>query len=274
MKFLMAVSLVAGARMSVGATLHVDTFDADAQGWGGGGGAVYTPTGGAGDGGGFILVYPGVHLATFNSGATWIGNYQSIGAARIKVDMMAPSTSASPLAIRLVLFGPTTTSERWSSSVAQTVPNDGVWRNYIFNISATDLVHVQGLSTYPQMIAGVVRAMFRHEPNGPQSGGDDVFDVQLGLDNIELATAPPTPGDFDNDGDVDGNDLNGQPLGFRSRFGADLFGNDFLTWQRNLNVPVSQAAGQSAPEPGAIRLMMMAAAIVLGQWTRRRERRR
>ena len=50
---------------------------------------------------------------------------------------------------------------------------------------------------------------------------------KLGLDNIELVGPASTPGDFDGDGDVDGDDLTDPTLGWKARFGADLEGADF-----------------------------------------------
>jgi len=48
------------------------------------------------------------------------------------------------------------------------------------------------------------------------------------------------PGDFDSDGDVDGDDLYDPALGWQARFGNDLDGSDFLTWQRNLGNGLSR----------------------------------
>lgn len=258
-----AVALIASSRIAAGATLHVDTFDSGVQGWTGGFEPQFVAAGGAGDGGGFILVTPASKFATYNFGTAWVSNYQEIGADRVKVDMMAPLDSASPLEMRLVLFGLTSTSERWTSSAAQTVPNDGVWRKYTFLINPTALTHVLGTATYEQMAAGVVRVMLRHDPDAPDSGGTPV-DAKLGIDNVELATAPPppTPGDFDGDGDVDGSDLTGAPLGFTTRFGGDLSGNDFLDWQRNLGAPLRVSAAGVVPEPITSRLFGLAAAAL------------
>jgi CubicO group peptidase (beta-lactamase class C family) len=67
------------------------------------------------------------------------------------------------------------------------------------------------------------------------------------------------PGDFDSDGDVDGVDLTHATLGWKERFGDDLSGSDFLTWQRHLGenrVPrqeaqavMAPAAAEAAPTP-------------------------
>lgn len=262
LRTVIALIVFGGSQAAMAATLHVDTFDADVQGWAGGPLPQYQATGGAGDGGGFILVSASTNLATHNSGPSWTGDFAAIGADRVNVDMMVTPTSSSPLEMRLVLFGPASVSERWTSAVSQVVPNDGVWRNYTFTIGPTDLVHVQGIGDYEQLIVGVVRLMLRFDPGPPNSGGD-FTDGTLGVDNIALQSAPvqPIPGDFDGNGHVDGADLTDPTSGFYARFGADLQGNDFLTWQQNLAAAVSTGAVNAVPEPGALVLVLAAAAL-------------
>lgn len=90
------------------------------------------------------------------------------------------------------------------------------------------------------------------------------------LDSI--GTSPPVqPGDFDGDGDVDGDDLTHSTLGWKSRFGVDLDGNDFLTWQREFGSGIAASLGASAavPEPNAIPLAVLS---VLGLAAVRRKR--
>ncbi len=74
-----------------------------------------------------LLTSIGNNLAAFNLQPAWIGNLTAIGATRVNVDLMSPASSA-PLAMRLVLFGPGSVDDRWTSVVSQAVPNDGVWR--------------------------------------------------------------------------------------------------------------------------------------------------
>lgn len=66
-----------------------------------------------------------------------------------------------------------------------------------------------------------------------------------------------TPGDFDEDGDVDGDDLTDPVLGWAARYGTDLDGRDFLTWQRNYGSSIgSLSSAVSVPEPSAVLLLM------------------
>ncbi|MCA9260239.1 MAG: right-handed parallel beta-helix repeat-containing protein, partial [Planctomycetales bacterium] len=70
---------------------------------------------------------------------------------------------------------------------------------------------------------------------------------------------PVQTGDFDGDGDVDGDDLTDTALGFAVRFGADLEGADFLAWQRAR--ADSSTATAAVPEVGT---WTSAAAAALG----------
>jgi hypothetical protein len=261
-------TLVLGGSTAAAATLHIDKFDASRLGWAGAGTPVFQATGGAGDGGGFILQSPGSNFAAYTSQADWIGSFLAIGADRVRVDLMAPVDSLAPLELRLVLFTPATFEERWTSTVAQTVPNDGVWRSYTFMLDAANLVQVQGASPYSQLIGNVGRVMLRHDPGSPDAGGTSI-DALLGIDNAELASGPAAiPGDFDGNGHVNGADLSNPTLGFFARFGGDLDGNSYLTWQRNLGNPPTVGAVAAAPEPSSLTLLLAAAALGIRRRTK------
>lgn len=93
----------------------------------------------------------------------------------------------------------------------------------------------------------------------------ELFDISgtqdLELQFLQAGDSEPTkgiviyetisvPGDFDGDGDVDGNDLTDPVLGWEARYGTDLNGLDFLAWQRNLGFGVELAPTiQAIPEP-------------------------
>jgi hypothetical protein len=66
-------------------------------------------------------------------------------------------------------------------------------------------------------------------------------------------------GDFDADGDVDHDDLTSPVAGWRKRFGVDLSGADFLTWQRQLGMTLTTAAGVPEPAGAALALISVAA---------------
>lgn len=84
--------------------------------------------------------------------------------------------------------------------------------------------------------------------------------------------APSAPSaDFDDDGDVDGNDLTDPVDGFLARYGNDLSGSDFLNWQRQFGGPAPLAGSLAAvPEPTSVTLIVsMAVAFATSCRTRR-----
>jgi hypothetical protein len=249
------------------ATLHIDNFDADLQGWSGGFTTPdYITTGGPGDGDNpFAHINNNGHVATHNTSPAWTGDYAAIGATHVDVDVMSPAGFA-PLQLRLVLFA--TDAVRWTSAEAQTIPADGVWRHYTFSLAQNAMIHVLGnvADQYAEALRSVTRVMLRHDALG-SPGGSTSNGGTFNIDNVELVGAVAIPGDFDGDGDVDGDDLSGAPLGWKSRFGTDFSGQDFLVWQRHLGMSLAAAAATAAPEPNAISLVPGAAA--LGFWRRR-----
>lgn len=133
-------------------------------------------------------------------------------------------------------------------------------------------------------------------PNLPKDQGSGVFLTSFGEDadgNLyvvyiasgevyRLVTDTVTPGDFNADGYVDGDDLAvwrtsvGMATGADARDGdadadGDVDGNDLLAWQRNVGTdPLAVGGGaQGVPEPTGLGLCL-SAAVVLGAATRRR----
>ncbi len=92
---------------------------------------------------------------------------------------------------------------------------------------------------------------------------------------IVLRVAPlPKPSDFDEDGDVDGNDLAIWTSGFGIVSGAthlqgdadadqDVDGADFLAWQRQVeDDPQATSSGAAVPEPAVFVMCVMAAMVI------------
>lgn len=82
----------------------------------------------------------------------------------------------------------------------------------------------------------------------------EVYDLQLTIDGAGLL------GDFDNDGDVDGFDLTNPNVGWEARYGSDLSGQDYLTWQRAFGTG-TLAAVTSVPETSTSLISLLAIAI-------------
>lgn len=74
-------------------------------------------------------------------------------------------------------------------------------------------------------------------------------------------TILPLPGDFDNDGDVDADDLTDPVEGWEARYGVDLDGSDFLAWQRNNTGPIGLAS--AVPEPNSLVLVLILLVLIV-----------
>ena len=172
---------------------QVDDFqDGTTMGWGPG--PFVTPavnmpdSGPMGAGDNFLFVSPGSRLAAFNIAARWTGDYLGAGVNAVSVDLR--TTHTTPLAIRVVLIGPTK-SDRWTSTNAFTLPNDGNWYRRVFSLDETALTRVLGLSTYNDVITNVERIMFRHNIGAPSSQGSFTT-ATMGVDNARALPEPTT----------------------------------------------------------------------------------
>ena len=97
---------------------------------------------------------------------------------------------------------------------------------------------------------------------------------QLYVNGTLKVVAPTVSGDFDGNGFVDSNDLNGWKSGFGQSTGAakvqgdadvdgDVDGSDFLAWQRGLGQPAATATTAGVPEPSVLSLIAGAMACFL-----------
>lgn len=244
----MALVTFGAANSVCSAAVAVDPHgfdDTDLGGWTTG--AAFAPPkletrgGPLGDSDPFLLVSgaggngPGSVVALYNEQSNWIGDFDGI--TGLSVDLLNPSTS-NPLEIRLVVFGPTSTSNRWTSVDSNAVQNDGQWQNYFFPIDQQSLTSVLGNASFDEVISGATRLMIRHDPGTPSSGGAPI-QAQLGVDNIGLVAS--LLGDYNNNGQLDTGDLDMMAAGIIAGDAAfDLDGNgiveptDRTTWIRDL----------------------------------------
>ncbi len=108
-----------------------------------------------------------------------------------------------------------------------------------------------------------------------------VYDRALTLEELEAVRLENiegggfTPGDFDKDGVVDGNDFLLWQQGFPTASGATqaqgdangdgaVDGDDFLIWQQNFGSSGGGSGGAAVPEPAALWLLFVAVAAILG----------
>ena len=75
-------------------------------------------------------------------------------------------------------------SNRWTSTAAQLVPGDGVWRNYSYSILEDDLTQVVSTGTYDDLVTGLDRIMLRHDEGEPSVQGTPV-EPEIGAFNID-----------------------------------------------------------------------------------------
>lgn len=127
---------------------------------------------------------PGSHMAVHNF-STWRGNYQAGGVTSVQVDIANFGNAA--MFMRAVLHG--TDGTRFTSTIGQDVPADGVWRTYTFSLAESDLTRVLQSASYASVITNVDRLMFRHDASTPSSGGSSIA-TTAGYDNIRAIPAP------------------------------------------------------------------------------------
>jgi hypothetical protein len=188
------------------------TFSSDTEGWTGFQ-PFQVPDGGPdGEGDGFLQVEsqggngPGSRLATFTEASTFIGSLSLAGATSLDVDIKNFATTATPLDMRLSLFGPGSTGNRWTSATPVVVPNDGQWHSVSFPINSDAIVRVSGSASFDQMLDDVVRLMLRHDASMPSSTGTSIT-ATVGFDNIVLRGASGPAEDLNADGVIDVRDI-------------------------------------------------------------------
>jgi hypothetical protein len=194
LRLILACLLLATPQISqsaIVAGLLSDFEDNTTQGWAGGASPTNIPDGGpTGVGDNSLRIGGGGSLATFNLSSAFSGAISSTVIA-FQVDLMRASGDTGNLEIRLTLFSPGT-GNRWASTTAAIVPNDGNWNTYTFSLLEADLTQVQGTASYTDLTGAVDRVMFRHDPGAPSAGGSGGTG-SLNLDNIR-AIPEPTSG--------------------------------------------------------------------------------
>ena len=183
------VLTISGAAHAVSPT-EVDNFqDGTLENWGAG--TIISTNiangGPTGTGDRYLQIESSTRLAVLNT-VQWIGDFQAAGVLDVEVDFLNPVSNGQALDMRIVLFSPIDT--RFTSAVANVVPNDGQWHSYSYSLRQADLINVNNTgTTYPALMSNVARMMFRHDDIG-QAGGTP-FIGTLGIDNIAAVVPEP-----------------------------------------------------------------------------------
>ena len=164
-----------------------DFDDGTLQGWDPVHGNTAVVAGGPAGSSFFLEVSPAPRLAAHDTG---INGTIAPSVTAIQVDLVRP-LGQSDLEIRLVLFGPSE-FDRWTSTMAEVVPGDRVWRSYWFSIAEADLTQVLDAGgTYVDLVADLDRIMFRFDDGAPDAQGSTPASGTFGIDNV---AAVPVPG--------------------------------------------------------------------------------
>ena len=135
----------------------------------------------------YLEIAPAQRLGAFDAG---VNGVIDPAVTAIEVDMFRP-VGLSALEIRLTLMGPGP-GNRWTSTTAQPLPGDGIWRTYTFGILESDLTQVLGGSSYAALTNSLNRIHLRHDTGGPSAGGTPVS-PDIGVFGIDNVNAIPEP---------------------------------------------------------------------------------
>jgi len=113
----------------------------------------------------------------------------------------------------------------------------------------------------------------------PTISSDLDWNLDYQSDRVVLEVLSAFTADFDDDGDVDADDLHGATDGWHARFADDLDGGNFLDWQRQLGsgIPAlragssSTAAFDAVPEPTTLALIAAALLLHTGRSSAKRQ---
>ncbi len=126
--------------------------------------------------------------------------------------------------------------------------------------AGTDAYRLRATMTYNWSKTKV--QIFRNDAWFSQNVGEYLFDNQ-----VWLIPAPTTPGDFDQDGDVDGTDF----LEWQRGFGTVYDATDLANWENNFgSTGAGIAAAATVPEPSSVVLFSLAGLMGLAVVASRR----
>ncbi len=163
-----------------------DFQDGTVQGWDGGTVTNILDSGPLGGGDHSLQLANGGGAGRFAMFNTGVNGVISPAVSAITSDILRP-TGEGPAEIRLVLFDFSGT--RWTSTIAATISDNGLWNNYAFSVLESDLTRVFGSGSYADLVGNLERIMFRYDPGPPNAGGTPLNGT-MNFDNISAVPEP------------------------------------------------------------------------------------
>ncbi len=120
----------------------------------------------------------------------WSGDYSALGIQAIQTDIR--NVGPTPMEMRVAIsdFGGDF-ADWFCTSYSIVIPNDSIWRTYVFSIASDDMVNVQESSgiPYPDVLRGVgeIRII---RATSPSFQGDEVVG-ELHFDNMTAVVPEP-----------------------------------------------------------------------------------
>ncbi|QDT68395.1 hypothetical protein MalM25_13170 [Planctomycetes bacterium MalM25] len=228
------IAATACADLSPG--LISDFNDGTRQGWD-------PPNGNTSNPGTFLEIVSAPNLAAFTGDLFGVID-PAVNA--VQMDLMRPA-GQSDLEMRLVLVS--IDDNRWTTTLSQTAPGDGGWRDYTFSTLEADLTRVKGNAPYTDLVANFSRLLIRYDPGEPSPGGAFASGL-LAMDNV-YALGNSLAGDFNGDSVVDAADY----TVWRDNTGGGFTPADYSMWSDNYGATQASNA-KAVPEPNAALLAL------------------
>ncbi len=123
----------------------------------------------------------GSRQVIFNTGAAWTGDFGTADITQVSVDIRVDAASEDPASIRFGMEG--TNGDRFVSTNAVDVPNDGNWYRIVLPVADSTMTRVSGTGTLAQTMASMAESRLIHGPSNPAWQAQP-FDGTVGYDNI------------------------------------------------------------------------------------------
>jgi hypothetical protein len=218
----------------------------------------------------------------------WTGDYAAAGVTEISLDVRNPNEFDIMLVLGLANDTLSTNAEggTYVTDHFFTIPPDDLWYNVTFSVAADDVMPSITNSEFPPVGAAALledvyqfRILHSSIPGEFRGDGELPIGNHIFLDNITAGPTVAEDADFDGDNDVDGHDFliwqRGLGNGTTQSQGDADFNNvvnalDLAIWKQQFGLASALPAAVGIPEPGTASLALLAGAILLTPFCRRR----